>query len=98
MVNDYRHTWEQRANSTEAAGKFPAVAVGRVIKCNKLYKPTLTNVLLEMQLAAHAILLITISREFRPVPLSASLSIPLRLQISFNENDSNKTLISMLFY
>lgn len=98
MINDYRHTWEQRENSTDPVGKFPAVAVGPVIKRNKLYKLALTSALLEMQLAAHAILLITISREFQLVSFSAPLSIPLRLQISFNENDSNKTLISMLFY
>lgn len=57
--------------------KIPsAVPVGRVIKCDKLYKSYLAAALLGMQLAVPAILPISISRRFLPVPLSLS-SAPL---------------------
>lgn len=50
-INFDRYTGGRRANCTGPTGKLPAVADGRVIKHDKLYKSSHADALLGMQLA-----------------------------------------------
>ena len=62
---------------------FQRLQLVGVIKYDKLYKLTLAGALLGMQLAVRAILLITVSREFQPIPSSLPFSLSLSLSLRF---------------